>query len=143
MTQYLLDTNVVSELRKAGTRRMHPVVAAWAQRTAAQDFYLSVISLLEVRVGALLVSRRDVVQGAILQRWVNDQVLTGFSGRILPVDTLVVERCAALHVPSRKSDRDALLAATALVHDLTVVTRSVADFQDTGAQVLNPWDAPS
>ena len=134
---YILDTNVVSELRKA--KKADQNVTKWAHPFPSTTLYLSVISLLELEIGILLMERRDKEQGAILRAWMNRHVLPTFSGRILAIDTTVVQRCAALHVPNPRSDRDALIAATALVHGLTVATRNVADFEDMGVDVLNPW----
>ena len=134
---YILDTNVISDLRKA--RKTHQNVRKWAERVPSASLYISVISVLELEIGILLVDRRDKEQGAILRAWMDRHVLPTFSGRILSIDTDVARRCATLHVPNPRSDRDALIAATALVHGLTVVTRNTADFERTGAGVLNPW----
>jgi hypothetical protein len=134
---YILDTNVVSELRKA--KKADQNVTKWAQPLPSATLYISVISLLELEIGLLLMERRDKEQGAILRAWMNRHVLPTFSGRILAIDTTVAQRCAALHVPNPRSDRDALIAATALVHGLTVATRNVADFEGMGVDVLNPW----
>jgi toxin FitB len=136
---YILDTNVISELRKA--KKTHPDVKKWAERVPSASLYISVISVLELEIGILLVDRRDNQQGAILRAWMDLHVLPTFSGRILAIDTDVVRRCATLHVPNPRSDRDALIAATALMHGLTVATRNVADFERTGVGVLNPWEA--
>ena len=141
---YILDTNVISELRKA--RKTHQNVRKWAERLPSASLYISVISLLELEMGILLIDRRDKdrrdkEQGAILRAWMDRHVLPTFSGRILAIDTAVAQRCATLHVPNPRSDRDALIAATALVHGLTVATRNVADFERTGVRVLNPWEA--
>ena len=135
---YILDTNVVSELRKA--KKAHQNVKKWAQPLPAASLYISVISVLELEIGILLIERRDKEQGAILRAWMDRQVLPTFSGRILAIDTAVAQRCATLHVPDPRSDRDALIAATALVHGLTVVTRNVADFERMEVGVLNPWE---
>ena len=134
---YILDTNVVSELRKA--KKADQNVTKWAQPLPSATLYISVISLLELEIGILLMERRDKEQGAILRAWMNRHVLPTFSGRILAIDTTVAQRCAALHVPNPRSERDALIAATALVHGLTVATRNVADFEGMGVDVLNPW----
>lgn len=134
---YLLDTNVVSELRKA--KKAHPGVRTWAGALPAASLYLSVISILELEIGILLVDRRDPKQGSILRAWMDGQVLPTFAGRILAIDTAVAQRCAALHVPDPRSDRDALIAATAIVHGLTVVTRNESHFQPMGVTVINPW----
>lgn len=135
---FLLDTNVLSELRRRD--RTHPGVAVWADGVRASDLYLSVITVLEIEAGALLVARRDAAQGAMLRTWIDDKVLPAFEGRILPVDTAVAQRCARLHVPDPRAERDALIAATALVHRLRVVTRNVADFAPMGVELLNPWE---
>src|SRR5580658_7716770 len=141
---YILDTNVISELRKAG--KTHQNVKKWAERLLSASLYISVISVLELEIGILLIERRDKEQGAILRAWMDRHVVPTFSGRILAIDTAVAQRCATLHVPALnmqnpRSDRDALIAATALVHGLTVATRNVADFERTGVGVLNPWEA--
>jgi predicted nucleic acid-binding protein len=136
---YLLDTNVISELRKA--KKAHPNVRKWAQLLPAASLYISVISVLELEIGILLIERRDKKQGAILRAWMDRHVLPTFSARILAIDTAVAQRCATLHVPDPRSDRDALIAATALVHGVTVATRNVADFEHMGVGVLNPWES--
>ena len=135
---YILDTNVISELRKG--RKTQPNVKKWADALPSASLYISVISVLELEIGTLLISRRDEEQGAILRAWIDRHVLPTFSGRILAIDIAVAQRCATLHVPNPRSDRDALISATALVHGLTVVTRNVADFETTGVGVLNPWE---
>jgi toxin FitB len=136
---YILDTNVVSELRKA--KKANQNVTRWAQPLPSTTLYISVISILELEIGILLLERRDKKQGAILRTWMGRHVLPTFSGRILAIDTAVAQRCATLHVPNPRSDRDALIAATALVHGLTVATRNVADFDGMGVDVLNPWES--
>jgi predicted nucleic acid-binding protein len=136
---YLLDTNVVSEMRKIRLGGADPNVSAWADGVDASDLYLSVISIHELELGVLLVERRDAVQGAILRKWMTEQVLPAFEGRILSVDTVVALRGAALYVPDPLPFRDGLIAATALVHGMTVVTRNVDDFHASGVTVLNPW----
>jgi predicted nucleic acid-binding protein len=134
---YLLDTNVVSELRRAD--RADTRVRAWADSAPAGAVFLSAISILELELGVLLAERKDPAQGQVLRRWLEDQVLLQFEGRILPVDLGVAPQCARLHVPDPRSSRDAMIAATALVHAMTVVTRNVSDFAPTGVPVLNPW----
>ena len=136
---YLLDTNVVSELRKIRLGKADRNVAAWADSVDAGDLYLSVITLQELEIGVLLLERRDPSQGAIFRAWLNSHVLPAFTGRILAVDAAVAQRSARLHVPDQRPVRDGLIAATALVHGMTVVTRNVADFEPTGAVTLNPW----
>ena len=136
---YLLDTNVVSEMRRGRTHGADRNVTVWANSVSAASLFLSVISVLEIEIGVLLAERRDPAQGAVLRSWLDLRVMTAFSGRILPVDTAVARRCARLHVPDRRPDRDALIAATALVHGMTVVTRNVADFAPMGVGIVNPW----
>ena len=138
---YLLDTNVVSELRRTRSGRAHPRVAAWAAAVPGTDLFVSVIVLQEIEIGVLLMERRDPAQGAVLRRWYEGTVLSGFPGRILPVDTAVARRSAPLNVPDPCPVRDGLIAATALVHGLTVATRNTADFEPTGVALMNPWQA--
>jgi len=136
---YLLDTNVVSELRKVRAGKADARVAAWADSVDAADLYVSVITLQELEIGVLLAERRDPSQGAIFRGWLSAHVLPAFAGRILAVDTAVAQRSARLHVPDPRPVRDGLIAATALVHGMTVVTRNVHDFMPTGVPILDPW----
>jgi predicted nucleic acid-binding protein len=136
---YLLDTNVVSELRKAKSGKADANVMAWASSVLPNSLFISAISLLELETGILLVERRDPAQGALLRAWMAGHVLPAFEGRVLAVDTHVALRCARLHVPDPRPDRDALIAATALTHEMTVVTRNTADFEPTGVPTINPW----
>ena len=138
---YLLDTNVVSELRKAKAGKADKQVIAWAESKAAVHFYLSAITILELELGVLLIERRDPRQGTLLRTWLDEQVLPTFSDRIISVDTTVAKRCAKLHVPDPCSERDVLIAASALVNGLTVVTRNVDDFHATGVEIINPWES--
>ena len=137
---YLLDTNVVSELRKIRSGKADGHVANWADSVDTVDLYLSVITLQELEIGVLLAEHRDSARGAIFRTWLNNHVLPAFTGRILAVDTAVAQRSARLHVPNPRPVRDGLIAATALVHGMTVVTRNVTDFIPTGVTILNPWD---
>ncbi|MGJ0578233.1 type II toxin-antitoxin system VapC family toxin [Xenorhabdus bovienii] len=137
---YILDTNVVSELRKIRAGKADPNVAKWTENINAADLFVSAITIMELELGVLLIERKDATQGAMLRAWLEQHVLPEFSKRTLPVDTAVAQRCARLHVPDKCSERDALIAATALVHGMTVVTRNVADFQATGVTILNPWE---
>ena len=138
---FLLDTNVVSELRKAGDGKADANVTGWLSSVDAVTLYLSAMTLMELELGILRIERRDVAQGARLRSWMTHHVLPEFMDRTLPVDAAVALRCASLHVPDPRAERDALIAATALVHGMTVVTRNVADFEATGVPLLNPWDA--
>ncbi len=137
---FLLDTDVVSELRKADDGRANEHVVAWISERDAESMHVSAISLMELEVGVLRIERRDRIQGRLFRNWLDNRVMPEFEGRILTIDSMVAIRCARLHVPDRKSERDALIAATALVHDMSVVTRNRADFLSTGVHVIDPWE---
>lgn len=135
----LLDTNVISELRKVQTAKADPQFIQWANQLILSELYVSAISIMEIETGILRIERRDFQQGQLLRRWLEQQVLPTFEKRILAVDSKVALVCARLHVPDPRSERDALIAATAITHGMTVVTRNIADFQATGVSLLNPW----
>ena len=137
---YLLDTNLISELRKIRSGKADSNVARWADSVEAGSLYLSAIAILELEIGVLQIERRDAIQGSLLRAWLDNHVLVEFNDRILPIDTVVARRCAKLHVPNPCSERDALVAATALVYGMTVATRNVNDFASTGVQIFNPWE---
>lgn len=136
---YLLDTNVVSELRKIRIGKADRHVATWADSIDAADLYVSAITIHELEIGVLLSERRDPSQGAVFRLWLNEHVLPAFANRILVVDTAIAQRSARLHVPDPRPARDGLIAATALVHGMTIVTRNVDDFAPMGVPLLNPW----
>jgi predicted nucleic acid-binding protein len=136
---FVLDTNVISELRKAGDGRADARVVAWLAASDSSAFYLSVVTVMELELGVRLVERRDASQGTRLRAWMDGHVVPEFADRTLPVDTPVARRCAGLHVPNRRPERDAFIAATALVHGMTVVTRNVGDFAPLGVNLINPW----
>jgi predicted nucleic acid-binding protein len=142
---YLLDTNVISEMRKdsrmkASSPKMDRRVEEWVKSVSAPDLHLSVISILELERGFHLLIRRDPVQAEVILLWVRNKVLPSFEGRILAIDLAIARRCAALVIPNPIEYRDSLIAATALVHGMTVVTRNVRHFVSTGVTVFNPWD---
>ena len=134
---FLLDTNVLSELRRH--KRTDPNVAGWAKAVDPSELFLSAITILEIELGVLLIARRDEQQGAVLRDWINHRVLPAFADRILSVDTRVAQVCAELHVPDRRPERDALIGATALAHRLTLVTRNTRDFASMGVALVDPW----
>ncbi len=135
---FLLDTNVISELRRPD--RANSRVVRWASSIAEPAQFLSSITVLELEVGALSLRRKDEVQGNALWTWIRHTVLVEFAGRVLPFSIETSLICAPLHVPDRRPQRDAMIAATALEHRLTVVTRNVRDFAVMGVPVLNPWE---
>lgn len=137
---YVLDTDVLSELRKVRLGKADGNVKAWAESVDAADLFVSAITIMELELGVLSIERKDAAQGAMLRAWLEQHVLPEFSGRTLPIDTAVAQRCARLHVPDKRGERDALIAATALIHGMAVVTRNVADFKPTGVTIVNPWE---
>jgi predicted nucleic acid-binding protein len=136
---YVLDTNVILELRKAGNGKADANVVQWADSVPTASLYISVVTILEIETGILQFQRRDPNQGAMLRQWFENNVLRAFENRILPIDETVARESARLHVPDPKSERDSLIAATGLVHGMTVVTRNILDFEKTGVKLLDPW----
>jgi predicted nucleic acid-binding protein len=136
----ILDTNVVSELRKVHLGKADANLAKWAASVDAANLFVSAITIMELELGVLSIERKDATQGAMLRLWLEQQVLPEFSSRTIPIDTAVAQRCAQLHVPDKRGERDALIAASALVHGMAVVTRNVADFKPTGVTIINPWE---
>lgn len=137
--KYLLDTNVVSELRKVGDGKGDANVTQWVASQDASELFISAITVLEIERVILSVQRRDASQGARLREWMDSRVRPEFMDRILPIDDAVATRCAHLHIPDRRNEADALIASTALVHGLTVVTRNIKDFDGTGVIIVDPW----
>ena len=135
---YLLDTNVISELRKP-EHRADPMVRSWVASRVPTDLHLSVLTIMEIEIGIARLGRSDAVQASRLQTWLDDDVLTVFAKRILPINLAVARRTARMHVPDPSPERDALIAATADVHGLTVVTRNVKDFESLDIAVIDPW----
>ncbi len=136
---YLLDTNVISELRKAGSNKANKNVVNWAKLKSTNDLFISSITIFEIEMGILQLERRDPKQASIYKDWLKHSVMQAFKGRILPFDTSVALKCAQLHVPDPKSERDAMIAASALVHGLTMVTRNEKDFKHINVKLINPW----
>jgi predicted nucleic acid-binding protein len=136
---YLLDTNVISELRKAGSNRANANVIKWAKDKPTTSLFISAITVLEIEMGVLQIERKDPKQAAIYRTWLNSQVLKAFSDRVLPFDTSVALKCAQLHVPNPKSARDAMIASTSIIHGLTLVTRNEKDYKHMEIEVVNPW----
>ena len=136
----LLDTNILSELRKLNSDKIHPSVQKWAETTPFSQSYISAISLTEIKMGILSLARKDPTQANRLKLWFENVILQDYQARILPVDEAVALHCASLHIPDKKPINDAFIAATAWVHDLVSVTRNVKDFEQMGVRLLNPFD---
>ncbi|MCY3564844.1 MAG: type II toxin-antitoxin system VapC family toxin [Gammaproteobacteria bacterium] len=136
---YLLDTNVVSELRKIGAGKGDRSVSRWSRSLDVAELFLSVVTIEEIEVGVLRIERQDPAQGKMFRTWLDEQVLPAFENRILPVDLQVARMCASLHVPDPRPIRDAMIGATALAHGLTLATRNVGDFEPMGVELVNPW----
>lgn len=137
---YLLDTNIISELRKVRSGKANPGVAEWAGQVPSAELFVSAITIHELEHGVLLMERSDPGQGAVLRAWLDTSVAAAFAERVLPVDEQVARRAASLHVPDRARFRDALIGGTGLTHRMTVVTRDLKDFSRfDGLDVLNPW----
>ena len=137
---FVLDTNIVSELRKVRSGKANLGVAAWAEQVPSAELFISAITIHELEHGVMLMERSDTAQGALLRAWLDQSVAAAFKSRVLAVDERVARRAAALHVPDPAPFRDALIGATALVHDMTVVTRDLKDFQRFDQlDVINPW----
>ena len=135
---YLLDTPVIAELRRAKSGRADEHVTRWASNVPAQNLFISVMSLLELEGGIAEVQRKDKAMGAALRTWIDETVPAAFEGRILSVDLAVTKRRAALPFAEGK-DRDALLAAKALTHGLTLVSRSLSAYRFSKVKLFNPW----
>lgn len=137
---FILETNVVSELSKIRLGRADKQFSKWADSMQTANLYLSVVTVQKLEIGVLVLERHDAKQGAVFRTWLDHHVFPAFSGRILPIDRAVALCRAKLHVPNPQPIRDGLIAATALVHRMSVVARNVADFSSSGATVINPWD---
>ncbi len=137
---FLLDTNIISESRKLGTSRIDPHVALWLSRIDVEVTYVAAMTMFELERGVQQMEHRDAKQGVVLRRWLNDQIMTTYEHRTLPLTRDVALICAGLHIPDPKSERDAWIAATAIDAELTLVSRSVDDFANMGVGLINPFD---
>jgi toxin FitB len=137
---FVLDTNMVSELRKVRSGKANPGLGTWAAAVPSARLFISAITIHELEHGVLLAERTDPERGGLLRAWLDHSVAAAFAERVLPVDEAVARRAARLHVPDPAPFRDALIGATALIHHMAVVTRNVKDFERfTGLEVINPW----
>jgi toxin FitB len=139
----LLDTNVVSELRKVASGKAHPNVVVWNETVDPAETFISSVVLHELEIGVRLVEHSDAAAGKVLRNWLENTVLTAFSGRILPLDEATAVQAARWHVPNPKPVNDAYIAATALTRRMTLVTRNIKDFEGMGVALTNPWDLPA
>ncbi|WP_339779799.1 type II toxin-antitoxin system VapC family toxin [uncultured Thalassospira sp.] len=139
---YLLDSDVIVELRKAGSEKANENVVKWANSVPTAGTFLSAITILELEIAILEFEWQDEERGAIMRKWLDDHVIPAFDGRVLPINEKVARKCAQFHSRGSHSEGATLLAATALVHGLTVVTRNIDEFKPTGVTLCNPWDAP-
>lgn len=137
---YLLDTNIISEGRKLGTPRIDPHAARWFDRIDVETTFVSAMTIFELERGVQQMERRDAAQGMILRRWLDDQIMTTYEHRTLPLSRAVALICAGLHIPDPKSERDAWIAATAIDAELTLVSRNVGDFVNMGVRLINPFE---
>lgn len=135
---YLLDTNVVSELRKKS--RAHPNVKRWQSNQPSWEQWISVISLMEVRIGVVRALKTDPSFAEILDEWYRSQLVPAYSGRILFVDLITAEKRAEFEKQRTLSYSDALIAATAATRGMIVVTRNISDFAGLGIDLVNPWE---
>jgi predicted nucleic acid-binding protein len=139
----LLDTNVVSELRKVASGKADPNVVVWNETVDPAETFISSVVLHELEIGVRLVEHNDPAAGKLLRNWLENTVLTAFSGRILPLDQAAAVQAARWHVPNPKPINDAYIAATAFTRRLTLVTRNIRDFEGTGVAIVNPWNLPT
>lgn len=139
----LLDTNVVSELRKVASGKADPNVVVWNETVDPAETFISSVVLHELEIGVRLVVHNDAVAGKVLRNWLDNTVLTAFSGRILPLDEAAAVQAAQWHVPNPKPINDAYIAATAFTRRMTLVTRNIKDFEGMGVALVNPWDLPT
>lgn len=137
---YLLDTNIISELKKLDSGKIHPQVQRWAYSINLMQTKISVVSITEIRTGILSLARKGQAQAASLDNWFTNRLLPAYRTRTLSVDTEVALICAQLHIPAKRPINDAYIAATAIAHNLTLVTRNVRDFQGLPLMLENPFE---
>lgn len=137
---YLLDTNIISELKKLDSGKIHPQVQRWAYSINLMQTKISVVSITEIRTGILSLARKDQAQAASLDNWFTNRLLPAYRTRTLSVDTEVALICAQLHIPAKRPINDAYIAATAIAHNLTPVTCNVRDFQGLPLMLENPFE---
>lgn len=137
---YLLDTNVISEIRRIKQGKCHPNVANWVNVIPEDLMYTNAVVMMELERGVLAIERKDKKQGENLRNWLDNIVKPAFDGRILTVTAKTAEICAKLHIPDFAPENDAWIASSALEHHLILVTRNVQDFARTGIKLFNPFE---
>lgn len=137
---YLLDTNIISELKKLDSGKIHPQVQRWAYSINLMQTKISVVSITEIRTGILSLARKDKAQAASLDNWFTNRLLPAYRTKTLPVDTKVALIYAQLNVPNKRPINDAYIAATAIAHKLKLVTRNIQDFQGMPITLENPFE---
>ncbi len=134
---FLLDTNVVSALRRKD--KAEKQVVDWFESVAGAEFFISALTMMEIEIGVRRLERHDRRQAAIIRAWKEGPLRTLFRGRFVDVDLEIAERCASLLVPDPQPEIDALIAATAIVRGLTLVTRNERAFLTMPVRMMNPW----
>ena len=137
---YLLDTNIISELKKLDSGKIHPQVQRWAYSINLMQTKISVVSITEIRTGILSLARKDQAQAASLDNWFTNRLLPAYRTKTLPVDAKVALIYAQLNVPNKRPINDAYIAATAIAHKLKLVTRNIQDFQGIPITLENPFE---
>jgi len=138
---YLLDTNVVSEIRKIRQNKTNQNVVAWLSRVQKESLYTNAVVLMEIERGILRLENIDPQQADRFKNWYHSAVKPMFHERILPIDEATATVCSRLHVPDLSPENDAWVAASAIQYDLTLVTRNTRDFGHSNLRVLNPFDS--
>ena len=136
---YLLDTNLISEIRKMPKGKCDQGVEQWVKTTSQNLMFTSAVVLMELERGILAMERKDMAQGTMLRTWFEKDVLPAFQSKILSVNEQTARICAKLHIPDHTPENDAWVAASAIQHNLVLVTRNTDDFARTGVRLLNPF----
>lgn len=137
---YLLDTNIISEIRKLAKNKCDKNVADWVRSTSKDLMFTNAVVMMELERGVMSIERKDTTQGKLLRHWFEMDVKPAFHGKILKIDEQTAQICAKLHIPDHAPENDAWIAASAIQHNLVLVTRNTADFARTGVKLFNPFE---